>query len=192
MLQFIAAVDDRYSIPEQIQMVTEGGCAWIQLRVPGMDESEIRELAGEIVPLCRESKTILVIEDHVELARELSLHGVHLTGGGQSPAAVRELLGPEAIIGVQSPDISALAALKAADIDYVTFSHIAVDRLADKIVSARCSGCDLPVVAEIKYGDPAEVIKATGCSGVALHESIIDADDPVEETARLIADITSI
>lgn len=192
MLQFIATVDERYSIPEQIQMVTEGGCAWVQLRVPGMDDAEIRELAGEIVPLCRETKTILVIEDHVELARELSLHGVHLNGGAMPAAAVRELLGPEAIIGVQSPDVTALAALKAADIDYVTFSPMSAERLAERLEAARRPGFDLPVVAELKEGDPATVMKKAGCSGVALHGLVMDASDPVEATVRIIAEITSI
>lgn len=192
MLQYIATFDDRYSIPEQIQMVTEGSCAWVQLRVPGMDDGDIRELAREIVPLCQESKTILVIEDHIELARELSFHGVHLTGGDMSPADVREFLGPEAIIGVQSPDITALAALKTADIDYVTFPLMSVDRFAEKVATARSSGCHLPMVAEMKDGDPAEVIMATGCSGVALHRLLMDAADPVEETKRLIDSVTSL
>lgn len=190
MLQFIASVNDEYSIPEQIQMVTEGGCAWVQLRVPYLDDVEIRELATEIVPLCKESKTILMIEDHVELARELSLHGVHLTAGDMEPAAVRELLGPEAIIGVQSPDISALPGLKTADIDYVTFSPMSLDGLASKVGEARAAGCDLPIVAEIKEGDPVEVIRASGCSGVAVDSLIMNSPDPVEETRRMIASLT--
>ncbi len=192
MLQYIATANDRYSIPEQIQMVTEGGCAWVQLRVPGMDDGEIRELAREIIPLCRESKTILVIEDHAELARELSLHGVHLTSVAASPAEVREFLGPEAIIGVQSPDITAIPALKAADIDYITFSPMPTDKLAAKIAGARGTGCDLPVVAEVKDGDPSVIIKETGCNGVALHDIVMDADDPVEETRRLLESVTSL
>lgn len=192
MLQYIATANDRYSIPEQIQMVTEGGCAWVQLRVPGMDDGEIRELAREIIPLCQESKTILVIEDHVALARELSLHGVHLTSVSQSPAEVRELLGPEAIIGVQSPDITALPALKRADIDYVTFSPLPADKLTAKIAEARATGCDLPIVAEVKEGNPAIIIKETGCNGVALHDMIVDSDDPVEATRKLLESLASL
>ena len=52
MLQFIAQESDKYSIAEEVQMALEGGCRWIQLRMPDAPDELVRETALEIIPMC--------------------------------------------------------------------------------------------------------------------------------------------
>lgn len=78
MLQFITHPSDKYSIAEEVQMALEGGCKWIQLRLKDASDEEFRQTALEIIPLCQESEAFLVFDDRVELAMEMSVHGVHL------------------------------------------------------------------------------------------------------------------
>lgn len=192
MLQFIAQPNDQYSIPEQAQMAIEGGCQWIQLRVPDMSDAELRELASELVPLCKENMTILTIENHVDIAKELGIHGVHLRGENIKPMAVRELLGPEAIIGVEVALASTALMYVSADIDYVTFPPSVVpERIGENIEALRSAGFELPVVAEGNF-QPSEIpsLLKIGINGIAVGREIGESREPVKKTEELLNALT--
>lgn len=119
MLQFITHPSDRYSIAEEVQMALEGGCRWIQLRLKDASDEEFRETALEIIPLCKENEAFLVFDDRVELAKEMSVHGVHLGKNDMNPVEAREAMGPEAIIGCTANTASDIIALRGRDVDYI-------------------------------------------------------------------------
>lgn len=193
MLQFIAQPYDKYSIPEQAQMAIEAGCQWVRLRVNDMPDHELRELAAELVPLCKESATILTIEDHIEMAKELGIHGVHLRHASITPAEARELLGPEAIIGVQVTETTQVEALKGLDIDYAAFPpETEMGKIAFCAGWLKTIGMVMPIVAEGEFG-PLTARQAidVGASGVAVGKSILEADDPVAAASAIINSLTA-
>ncbi|MCM1111105.1 MAG: thiamine phosphate synthase [Clostridium sp.] len=200
MLQFITDSDRRYSVAEQVQMVLEGGCRWIQLRMAeDASDEEIRETAREIIPICREQSAFLLLEGHPELARELGLHGVHLGPGDIRPAQARELLGAEAIIGVTVRHYEDILPLAGVDVDYVSLGpfrrHVdeqgrGLDAAAYReiIAAIRRRQIDVPVVAwgsTIALRDIEDLIRGY-VNGVALSASITGADDPVVYTSEAI------
>ena len=192
MLQFIAQVNDRYSVAETVQMAIEGGCRWIQLHLPGLSDEDIRPMAGDIIEMCRESAAFLMIEDRPELAKELSLHGVHFNDlNGRSAASWREELGPEAVIGVKADNAAAIMALRNADIDYVTLPEgMEIEKIDGLVSTVREAGIELPIVATGDISaDDAVVYIAVGASGIATGTPIINAKDPVKETELMIANL---
>ena len=80
MLQFIARINDRYSVAELAQMAIEGGCHWVELDLPDASDDFVRETALELKNLCMETGTFLTIVDRPEVAKEAGLHGVQLRG----------------------------------------------------------------------------------------------------------------
>lgn len=193
MLQFIAQTNDRYSVEETIQMAIEGGCRWIQLHLPGMSDEEIRTMAPDIIALCKESAVFLMIEDRIELAKELGLHGVHVKAiGDRSAAKIREDLGPEAVIGIDVSNAAAVMALRNADIDYVTLPEdMNPGEIAEIVTAVRDAGIEIPIVATGNITpEDAIVYIAAGVSGIATGRPIIDAKDPVEETRLMIKNLT--
>lgn len=188
MLQFVVKTNEKYTIAELSQMVIEGGCKWLVLDVPEMADEEIRELSQELIPLCKETGTILTIIDHIELAKDLGIHGVLLTGNDISALKVREDFGPEAIIGVQVSMASSALALANADIDYVAFpANMPLDKVAENIKLLKQSSFPLPIVAQGSFSvDEIAEVMGTGISGIAESEPILSALDPVEETKRII------
>lgn len=189
MLQFIAQESEKYSLAEQMQMAIEGGCAWVQLHAPGLKDEEIRELANDMVALCKETSTILMLENRIELAKELGLHGVHLTDPDVNARKVREDYGPEAIIGVEVRSPQGVLALKGMDIDYVTVTpEISLEEAAGLIRTVREAGNDMPIVVTGDYdADNVEAAMATGASGVATGRLLTEAKDPVASTEAIIA-----
>lgn len=188
MLQFIAKENDRYSVPEQVRMAVEGGCRWIVLSMPGATDAEIREVAGEIIPVCMEQGTLLTIQNHVELARELGIHGVVLSDPDISFAQTREFCGPEAIIGVTAYSIDEALALKDADVDYIAFPYdLGVGEIRIAVATLRAKGVIAPLVATGDYSLPElDELMTAGVSGVALDVTLAGSGDPVEATAEII------
>lgn len=119
MLQFITHPSEKYSIAEEVQMAIEGGCRWIQLRMKDASDEEVRNVALEIIPMCQETDTFLIIDDRVELVNELRVSGVHLGKEDMDPMQAREILGPHAIIGVTANTAADIIKFKGKDVDYV-------------------------------------------------------------------------
>lgn len=200
MLQFITHPSDKYSIAEEVQMVIEGGCGWIQLRMKDATDEEVRRTAMELIPLCQETGTFLVIDDRVELVNELKVSGVHLGKDDMPPREARELLGPHAIIGVTANTADDILSLRGIDVDYVglgpfrhttTKEHLApvlgLEGYRDIVATVRAAGITLPIVAIGGItADDTEALMATGVSGIAVSGAIIGAADPVEATAQFI------
>lgn len=190
MLQFIAQTNDRYSVAETVQMAIEGGCRWIQLHFPDMADDEIKSVMPDIIDLCKESAAFLMIEDRPELAKELGLHGIHVkTITDRSAAAIREDLGPEAVIGVDVASAAAVMALRSADIDYVTLpADMRPGEMAELVTTVRDAGIETPIVATgITSTEDVLVYMAAGVSGVAVGRPIIDAKDPVREVELILS-----
>ena len=56
----------------------EGGVDVLQLRAKGHERREITQIAYELVPLCRAGNVPFIVNDFVEIAREVGADGVHL------------------------------------------------------------------------------------------------------------------
>ncbi len=155
---------------------------------------QIADIVSEISPLCRRTETILILDDRVELARDLGdrVCGVHVGKLDMPPAEARRLLGPGPIIGVTANTAADILALKGVDVDYVGLGPLRLTRTKSPLApvlgvggyrnilsQVRSAGIDLPVVAigGVTAGDiPA--LKAAGVDGVAVRGSIISAEAP--------------
>lgn len=181
-------------------MALEGGCRWIQLRMKDADAAEIRRVASEIIPMCRENEAFLILDDHVELAIELGVHGVHLGKTDMAPDKARELMGAEAIIGVTANTAADITAMRGLDVDYVGLGPmrftttkrnlspvIGLEGYGAIMRQIRDAGIELPVVAigGITLDDIPELM-AQGVDGVAMSGAIVDADDPVAYTRQVV------
>lgn len=205
MLQFITHPSERYSIADEVKMVIEGGCRWVQLRLKNASDAEVKEIAEEIIPLCQETETILVLDDRVELTMDLKVHGVHLGKNDMPAAEAREYLGAGAIIGVTANTAEDIIAYKKIDVDYVGLGPyrftttkeklspvLGLDGYRNIITKIRNAGVELPVVAigGITLDDITDLM-ATGVNGIAMSGSIINAENPVEYTRQVIEKLNS-
>lgn len=200
MLQFITHKSDRFSIAEEVKMVIDGGCRWVQLRMKDVSDEEVKSVAEQIIPMCQETDTILVIDDRVELTMDLKVHGVHLGKNDMPAVDAREYLGAGAIIGVTANTAQDIITYKKVDVDYVglgpfryttTKSNlspiIGLDGYHNIITEVRNAGVELPIVAigGITLEDVAKLM-STGVNGIAMSGAILSAENPTEYTKRVI------
>lgn len=172
MIQFYTTPSGRFSLVDEVAAVIDGGCRWINL----CDASRNREALSEIMSVCRQSDAFLVIDDDIELVKELRVHGVRLTSSAISPRQAREQLGPHAIIGVSVSTVGEIASLKGADVDYVT-----VDVTALSAVAPAAASLQMPVVAtgEVTLENMEQLI-GSGAQGLGFSESVVNAPDSKE------------
>ncbi len=199
-LQFITHCTARYSYFESACMALKGGCKWIQLRMKDAPEEEVLETAARLLPLCRVHQATFILDDHVELIKPSGADGVHLGKNDMPIREARRLLGSTHIIGGTANTLEELFAHYKNGADYIGLGPFRFTTTKTKlspvlglegyrsILSAiEEKGVDIPVIAigGIEYKDIPGLLEA-GVSGIALSGTILNADDPVEETRKIV------
>lgn len=119
MLQYITNTECGRSIIEQVKGVLEGGCRWVQLRMKDASKEEVAEMARMVKELTDEKEAFLIINDYVDICRDVNATGVHLGKTDTPPSKARLELGPLAVIGITANTFDDIKAVGSLDIDYV-------------------------------------------------------------------------
>jgi thiamine-phosphate pyrophosphorylase len=107
---------------ELVGQAIAGGARLIQYRDKAGDPARYRAEATALARLCANTGVPLIINDDCELAAAVGAAGVHLGRDDGDPAAARERLGANAIIGVSCYDSLELAETAVrAGASYVAF-----------------------------------------------------------------------
>ena len=186
-----------------------GGAGVIQVRSKPIGAGQLLKLAEKVSLAVAEANpaTKILIDDRVDIAailmrRGLPVHGVHVGQSDIPVTAVRELLGPDAMIGLTTgtADLIQQANEYADIIDYVGAGPFRPTPTKD---SGRAPiGLEgypqlvelskLPIVA---IGDvqPADVaaLASTGIAGVAMVRAFIEAPSATELAQQIIADFSA-
>lgn len=199
-IQFITHQNDCIGYAEGAKMALEGGCKWIQLRMKDATDDEVRSVAAEIQPLCKQNEAIFLLDDRVELVRELHADGVHLGKNDMPVDEARRVLGEEFIIGGTANTFEDIERLASQGADYIgcgpfrfttTKKNLApvlgLEGYRDIIENIRRAGIDIPVVAigGITASDIDDIL-ATGVKGIAVSGSVLTAENPVAMMRTLI------
>lgn len=171
-----------------------GGIDVVQLREKGTTARHRYELGRKLRELTTEAGVDLIVNDRIGLAHAIGADGVHLGQNDLPASTAREILGPEATIGVSVSTVSEarLAAISGADYlgvgaVYGTDSksdadaEVGVQQVANIEASVK-----IPVVAigGITADNASGPIQA-GASAVAVISEITEADDPEAATSQL-------
>lgn len=199
-LQFITHQTRRFSYVDSARMALQGGCRWIQLRMKDAPLEEVERVALQLKPLCQACEAILILDDHVELAKKLKVDGVHLGKNDMPIDEARRLLGESFIIGGTANTFEDARKHVATGADYLGVGPfrftttkknlspvLGLEGYVSIMQQMQEAGIRVPVVAigGITYEDIPAIMQ-TGVNGIALSGSILQAENPVEETRRII------
>lgn len=199
MIQFISHYTDQYSYLDSIRLALEGGCRWVQLRMKDASIHDFLRIGKEVRRLCDSYQATFILDDHVELVREIGADGVHLGKKDMPVAEARKLLGNDYIIGGTANTFDDVKMHYEASANYIGCGPfrftttkqglapvLGLEGYRSIIAQMSAEGIDLPLVAI--GGITAEDIPAimqTGVSGIALSGAVLRAADPVAEMKRL-------
>jgi len=177
-----------------LQAALAGGVTAVQLRDKLAPRSALLAQARRIQTLLKATTVPLIINDRVDVAREIGADGAHVGQEDMPAAEARRLLGPGAILGLSVTKAEECATVDPAVVDHVGLGPIfATGTKPDAAMPLGIAGLRalrrrlaLPVVAigGIDADNTAEVI-AAGADGVAVVSAICGASDPEAATRRL-------
>jgi thiamine-phosphate pyrophosphorylase len=199
-LQFITHETEQFSYREGAFMALEAGCKWIQLRMKDVAVETVRQLAEELKKACENRHALLIIDDYVEVAREVKADGVHLGKNDMPIEEARKLLGEGFIIGGTANTFEDVKRHYEAGADYLgigPFRFTTTKKNLSPVLGLEGyrnikqqmieAGIILPAVAigGITVEDIPAIL-ATGIEGIAMSGAILQAYDPDAEIKRIL------
>lgn len=203
------AVTDRgfekpgYGLMEQLEDALKGGVTLVQLREKEMDEEDLLKEALKIKKLTDRYGVPLIINDSMEVALKADAAGVHL---GQEDllkypeGKIREILGPEKILGITAKTPEQARKACEAGADYLGSGAVFgsstkknAKNMTLEMLSAITASVPIPVAAI--GGINSENIgklSGTGISGAAVVSGIFGCADILEAARDLRAQIDKI
>lgn len=167
----------------------EGGVSFVQLRDKKADDDELYQIACELKEAIA-GRVPLVINDKVHIAKKAKLDGAHIGQGDLSVTEARQILGPDAWLGLSINTLSQLQHAHNNHLDQLDYFGLgpvfATHTKPDHASPLGLSGLDdlakaslLPTVAigGIQL-DNARQVYQTHCDGIAVVSAICAADDP--------------
>ena len=183
---------------EVVQQMIKGGIRLIQYREkrPHKSFAEMLEECRAIRHLTREAGVLFIINDYPAIAQLVDADGVHVGQDDFPVPAVRQLIGPEKLIGLSTHGPEQAAAAVAAGADYIGVGPIYSTQTKEDVCAPVGLGyldhvvrtCPLPFVAigGIKEHNLGEVL-AHGAKTVCLVTEIVGAADIAATTSCLQA-----
>jgi thiamine-phosphate pyrophosphorylase len=189
-------LDDARLIPAVGEAIA-GGARIVQYRDKKHVAVDRARQAIELASLCRQHGALFIINDDVELAKQVQAAGVHLGRDDVSLAQARAQLGSQTIIGVSCyNDLARAVQAQAEGADYVAFGSFFPSRTKPQAVRA---GLELLCEAKQKLHIPVVAIGgitpengahllAAGADALAVIEGVfgqVNVREAAEHYARL-------
>ncbi len=118
-LQYIS---QGFTIAEQelnIKKALDNGIKWIQVRWKNAPENEFIRLCEISKKLCADNQSVCIINDYVQIAKDINADGVHLGLKDTSIEISRQILGKNKIIGGTANSISDVLQRMNESCDYI-------------------------------------------------------------------------
>ena len=173
------------TLPEVVKEALEGGATFLQIREKNLAYPEFVKLATEVKAVTDAYHIPYVVDDDVELAKEIDADGVHI---GQSDLALveaRRVLGPDKIIGVSAHSVAEAIEAERNGADYLgvgsvftTSTKLDAEAVSKATLKEICEEVSIPVVAigGIQKDNMLQ-LKGTKVDGVAVVSAIFAAPD---------------
>ncbi|WP_030485014.1 thiamine phosphate synthase [Nocardioides aequoreus] len=188
-------------VVETVRRAVAGGVTCVQVRDKRATHGELVDLVRAVADAVADRATVLV-DDHPEVvlcarSEGATVHGVHVGQSDRPPEATRELLGPDAVVGLTAhtpQQLAAAAALPAGTVDYLGVGAVAataskadhppvlgVDGFA-RLAAAAASPCVAIGGVDVTLVRP---LREAGAAGVAVVSAVCAATDPERAAADL-------
>jgi thiamine-phosphate pyrophosphorylase len=104
---------------EVIASALRGGIKLVQYRDKVLPNDAFEAEALNALELCRKHGATLIVNDRVHIAKKIGADGVHLGQEDMDPVEARNILGPDAILGLSTHNEPEVLAAKDLPLDYI-------------------------------------------------------------------------
>ncbi|QNL51195.1 thiamine phosphate synthase [Olivibacter sp. SDN3] len=118
-LHYITHATNSDDLHRQIESIAQERRSWIQFRCKELKDITFLKEASKVLSITRQYGATCIINDRVEIAKELDADGVHIGKEDMEPKIARQLLGNDKIIGCTANTLEDILWLNKQPIDYI-------------------------------------------------------------------------
>ncbi len=169
-----------------LRAALNGGVDIVQLREKELDRQTIERSGRTFRRLCDTYSALFIVNDDPYLAQSCNADGVHLGQDDMTVTEAREILGPDAIIGLSTHSEEQIAAAAGLPADYISVGPIWETPTKEGrpgvglgLVEHAAERAPLPffAIGGVDPSNAADVV-AAGAQRLGVVRAIRDADDP--------------
>jgi thiamine-phosphate pyrophosphorylase len=186
------------ALADVLHAAIAGGVQIVQLRDKQLADDELAAVAHAAHALCERLGALLIVNDRPTVAAQIGADGVHVGQDDMPVAAVRELLGPDLLIGLST---HAPAEIDSApgEADYLGVGPVHATptkpgrpAVGLELVRHAAAHADRPwfAIGGIDTDNIGHVVEA-GARRVAVVRAITQAEDPEQAARKLSAGLAA-
>lgn len=188
------------SLESQIEEAIKGGVTIVQLREKNIDEKEFLKLASNVKLITDKYNVKLIINDNVEVAKEIDADGVHLGQGDMDILEARRILGDEKIIGISTKTMEQALDAEKKGADYLgvgaifsTSTKLDAKSIDSEVFKNIYETIKIPIVAIGGISlENISLLRNTKISGVAVVSGILAQKDIKKAAMNLREEVEKI
>jgi thiamine-phosphate pyrophosphorylase len=177
----------------------ERGVPVLQLREKDLPDEDLTRLARAIADVTSGTDTLFIVNDRPDIAAAAGADGVHVGQSDASVSRARDLLGPDALIGLSTRTPREAEAARPAGADYIGVGPVfptgtKLDALAPiglgglEAVAARAPELPKVAIGGISLAAAQDVLRA-GAQYVAVISAVCHASDPIAALDAFLAEM---
>ncbi len=176
-----------------LRAALNGGVDIVQLREKLLSRREIERAALTFRRVCDTYSALFIVNDDPDLARACDADGVHVGQEDMAAAAVREAVGPDAIVGLSTHSEEQIAAAADQPVDYMSVGPIWATptkqgrpAVGIELIAHAADHAPHPffAIGGIDAPNAAQVVEA-GARRLCVVRAIRDADNPAAAAEEL-------
>lgn len=186
-------------VAETVRQAIAAGATLVQVRDPDASDDEFLTLARQVVEVARGTGVPVLLDDRVHLVGPAGADGAHVGQHDMPVAQAREILGPDAILGLTVETVVqlewAIANIPRDAMDYIGLGpvrptaskpgHVPATGMRKLIPLADRSPWPSVVIGGVKAADTAAV-RRSGFAGVSVISAICGQPDAGAATRELV------
>jgi thiamine-phosphate pyrophosphorylase len=192
-LYFVCDAQPQTDLEALLRAALTGGADIVQLREKELGRDGIERAAATFRRVADTFSALFILNDDPELARICDADGVHVGQDDASAEQARELLGPDAIVGLSTHSTEQIAASAERPVDYISVGPVwetptkeGRPGVGTELVKHAAAKAPHPffAIGGIDPGNAGEVVKA-GAERLCVVRAIRDAADAAATAAEL-------
>ncbi|TAF43457.1 MAG: thiamine phosphate synthase [Sphingobacteriales bacterium] len=180
-----------FSHTQQANMACKAGANWIQYRCFSKTEAEMMNDLNQIIPICDDWGTTLIITSHFKLLNYADIQGVHVEEPGVDIPMIRKHIGNNKTLGTSANTLKEIIAHTKSGVDYIgcgpfahtdtkpnTHTHWGINGYKNAIAELQLLNIHIPLVAAggVTLND-IDALLQTGIYGIAVSAAVNKALD---------------
>lgn len=181
------------SLSQAVEEAIKGGATLIQLREKNITYKELKKLALDVKSVTDKYGIPLIINDNVELCKDIDAYGVHVGADDMSVKNAREILGNNKIVGATARTLERAIQAYIEGADYLgigavfnTTTKSGTTHMSKELANKINRAVNIPTVAigGINHNNASQ-LSEYGVSGIAIVSAIFAQENITSACIKL-------